>query len=422
MTVLFFHKIRSFAAVKVCVLFALCQLLLAAAPAPVRAETADGDIPDELPASQLYSRSCALVDGYSGRLLYGKEAEEPRANASTTKILTCILALENAKPEDTVTASKRAVRQPKVHLGMKEGEKYRLLDLLYCLMLESYNDCAVAIAEHVAGSVEEFAVMMNDKAKEIGCTDSYFITPNGLDDKNEQGSHHTTALDLCRIMRYCAWDSPQKDQFLEITREDTYSFTDGGGNSHQIANHNQLLATMEGALSGKTGFTADAGYCYVMAYEKEGKRFCAALLGCGWPNNKGYKWKDARKLINFAEENFSVRELYQPPEFAAVEIPFSCPEDARLADWGKCVSIHPCLAEEVSEKIPYMVSDQDQISYRIHYDNPITAPVDKEQVVGCYEIAVNDVAVRQYAVRAGGAAADWNFARLFRAIFYEFCI
>lgn len=413
---------RSTYSVTICVLVILCQLvILLSAPSCILADTAKETLSDELPTSTLYSRSCALVDGYSGRLLYGKEEETPRANASTTKILTCILALENGNTEDMVTASERAVRQPKVRLGMKAGSEYRLIDLLYCLMLESYNDCAVAIAEHIAGSVEAFADMMNEKAKELGCTDSYFITPNGLDDKNENGNHHTTAYDLCQIMRYCAWDSPQKDQFLEITRKSSYSFTDGDGNSHQAVNHNQLLTTMEGALTGKTGFTADAGYCYVMAYEKEGKRFCAAFLACGWPNNKNYKWQDARKLIGFGEEHFFMKELYQPPELTPIEISSSCPLEATLTDWGKSVTIHPCLMKEVSEKIPYMVSEQDDISYHIEYDKPITAPVNEEDVIGCYEIDINDMPIRQYAIKAGEPAADWNFFRLFLVIFQEFC-
>lgn len=97
-------------------------------------------------------------------------------------------------------------------------------DLWYGLMLESYNDCAYAIAEHVAGSAEKFAALMNEKAKKIGCTDSHFVTPNGLDAKDEQGEHHTTAYDLCRIMSYCAWKSPVSKQFLEVTQTRSHTF------------------------------------------------------------------------------------------------------------------------------------------------------------------------------------------------------
>ena len=123
----------------------------------------------------MYSKSYALLDADTGRLLVGKEEDNPMSNASTTKILTCIVALENCDLQDVATVSANAASQPRVRLGMKEGEQYPLKDMLYGLMLESYNDCAVVIAEHVAGSVEAFADMMNKKASEIGCKDTYFI-------------------------------------------------------------------------------------------------------------------------------------------------------------------------------------------------------------------------------------------------------
>lgn len=150
--------------------------------------------------SAILSKSCALMDGDSGRVLYGKNEDEAMANASTTKILTAILVLEKCSPEDMVTISQNAQNQPKVRLGVKEGEEYKVQDLLYAMLLESYNDCAVALAEHVSGSVEAFADLMNEKALELGCKDTEFVTPNGID----SGNHHTTATDLCRIMRYCA--------------------------------------------------------------------------------------------------------------------------------------------------------------------------------------------------------------------------
>ena len=129
----------------------------------------------------LYATSAVLMDADSGRILYEKNGFEKRPMASTTKIMTCILALEKGNAEDIVTASAYAASRPKVHLGVTEGETFRFGDLLYSLMLESHNDAAVMIAEHLGGSVEGFADMMNAKAGELGCEDTYFITPNGLD-------------------------------------------------------------------------------------------------------------------------------------------------------------------------------------------------------------------------------------------------
>ena len=181
-------------------------------PAVVDMKEADG------PGS-LYALSAVLMDGDSGRVLYEKEGYTPRPNASTTKVLTCILALENGAGDDYVMVSKKATFQPEVKLGLKEGEQYYLEDLLYSLMLKSHNDTAVAIAEHIGGSVEGFARMMNEKAKEIGCTNTHFVTPNGLDGADAGGIHQTTARDLALIMRYAV----QNKAFLHIApRQEDY--------------------------------------------------------------------------------------------------------------------------------------------------------------------------------------------------------
>ncbi|MGN0356226.1 MAG: D-alanyl-D-alanine carboxypeptidase family protein, partial [Blautia sp.] len=248
----------------------------------IRAEEGQG------PGS-LYASSAVLMDGDSGRILYEKNGYEPRPMASTTKIMTCILALEEGNEEDVVTASFRAASSPKVRLGVTEGETFRFGDLLYSLMLESHNDAAVMIAEHLDGSVEKFAERMNEKAREIGCKNTYFITPNGLDAsvkiKGKEKVHSTTAADLSRIMRYCIMESPERENFLNITRTDSYSFYDGERKQNFACyNHNAFLGMMEGALTGKTGFTANAGYCYVGALQRDGKTLIVALLACGWPN------------------------------------------------------------------------------------------------------------------------------------------
>ena len=145
-----------------------------------------------------------------------------------------------------------------------EREVFYIKDLLYSLMPESHNDSAVAVAEGIGGSVEEFAKEMNAKAAEIGCKDTHFITPNGLDAEDESGVHSTTAEDLAKIMQYCIMTSGEKEAFLEVTRTKEYQFQDTDRKrTFSCHNHNAFLDMMDGALSGKTGFTAEAGYCYV---------------------------------------------------------------------------------------------------------------------------------------------------------------
>lgn len=262
---------------------------------------------------QLYALSACLMDADSGRVLFEKKGNEHRANASTTKIMTLILTLERAELDEMVTVSERAARQPDVQLHINSGETYRLGDLCYSLMLESHNDSAVAIAEHVGGSVEGFAALMNEKAAELGCEQTYFITPNGLDESDGTNFHGTSAIDLARIMSYCILTSPKAEQFLEITRTQSYSFQDlSGKRSFSCRNHNAFLQMMDGALSGKTGFTGDAGYCYVGALKSDGRTFVVALLGCGWPNNKNYKWKDCKTLFSYGIKYYDYQTFSQP--------------------------------------------------------------------------------------------------------------
>lgn len=281
---------------------------------------AAGTEPEEI---NLHAKAAVLMDASSGRILYAKDAEEVLPMASTTKIMTCILALEYGNLQDYAKASSYAASMPKVKLYVKDGEYYQLKDLLYSLMLESHNDAAVVIAEHIAGSTEAFADMMNQKARDLGCFDTFFITPNGLDatatcKDGSVKSHSTTAADLARIMSYCIMTSPQKEEFLKITRTASYSFgsfkeKDGSfipsGRTFTCNNHNAFLGMMEGALSGKTGFTGNAGYCYVGALREGDRTFVVSLLACGWPNHKTYKWNDTMALMNYGLENFEFHSL-----------------------------------------------------------------------------------------------------------------
>ena len=148
------------------------------------------------------ARGAALIDGKTGRLLWGRNAEEPMAMASTTKIMTAILVLENCDLEEVVTVSKNAARQPEVHMELKEGEQWKVGDLLSAMMLRSYNDAAVALAEHISGSVEKFCVKMTEKATEIGAKDTIFGSPNGLDSYLSDAEHHSTAYDMALIGAY----------------------------------------------------------------------------------------------------------------------------------------------------------------------------------------------------------------------------
>ena len=365
--------------------------------------------------NKLYSKSCALMDGDSGRVLYGKKETIPMANASTTKIMTCILALELGDLESVVTASCNAAIQPKVHLGMQEGEEFYLKDLLYAMMLESYNDTAVAIAEHIAGTTEAFAGLMNEKAASLGCEDTYFITPNGLDATDERGMHHTTAEDLCRIMKYCAWDSPKAETFLAITECRTYDFSDLDGRSFRCTNKNSFLDMMDGAITGKTGFTATAGYCYVAAYEKDGKKFCISLLACGWPNNKTYKWSDAKNLFTCGIENYEKKKIKISPKLDRILVKEGMKEKS-LSFWNRDFYIEPQVDFE-SYSFEYLLSEEDQVTVEVKQETILYAPVEKGQSLGTVQVKLNGETVLEIPITNTEEIPEWSFFNLGKCIF-----
>ena len=328
--------------------------------------------------SSLHALSAVIIDGENGRVLYSKDGDTIRPMASTTKIMTLIIALEYGNCEDIITVSAYAARMPDVQLGISENEQYKLEDLMYSMMLESHNDSAVAIAEHIGGSVEGFANMMNQKAMELGLTSTYFITPNGLDAKNEGGVHATTAKELARIMKYCIKDSEKKDAFIRICQTRQYSFEEySGKRSFTVYNKNAFLDMEEGVLAGKTGFTADAGYCYVCAVERDGKTLIIALLGCGWPNNKGYKWKDTRALLEYAGTAFCYRGLIG----TETELPDVSVENAIEKER---TSLH------IKDEYSALISENDNVEILFDIPKSIDAPVCKNEEVGTLVLKINN--------------------------------
>ena len=385
-----------------------CAVLILTAVILIPQEAGAVETEDEITASRLYARSAVLMDADSGRILFAKNGQEQRAMASTTKIMTCILALENGDLSDEVAVSAEAASQPAVRLGMREGQRFYLKDLLYSLMLESHNDSAVAVAEHIGGSVEGFASMMNKKAMELGCGDTYFITPNGLDAEDKTGVHHTTAEDLARIMKYCIMDSEKRDAFLEITRTESYTFSDCEGNgSYSCSNHNSFLHIMEGALSGKTGFTAEAGYCYVGALRQDDRTFIVALLACGWPNNKGYKWSDTRKLMEYALENYHYREIGAEPEQISLKVENGASDGFPSAA--------PARLETAAETAPFRVLLKNGEDVTVEYDVPesVAAPVEEGETLGKIVYRLEGETIREYPVTAAESVRERDFSICF---------
>ena len=382
---------------------------------PVEAGAASGE--DSL---ALYAQSAVLMDADTGRILYAKNAEEQRPMASTTKIMTLILALENANPDDIVMISDYAASMPDVQLHLRAGEHYRLGDLLYSMMLESHNDSAVAIAEHVAGTVPAFAVLMNAKARDIGCYDTYFITPNGLDAEDSGGVHSTTAFDLARILRYCIMQSPKREEFLKITRTGAYSFSDVEGvRTFTVGNKNAFLHMMEGALTGKTGFTGNAGYCYVGALRQEERTFIVALLACGWPNNRSYKWSDTRKLMNYGLEHFTYRNVWQEPKLPELPVKNGIPDRGNLEEEAR---IRLRLSSEEPD-LKLLLSEDEQVQVETHISQEVTAPVEPGTLLGSVRYLLDGQVVKVYTVEAAedveAVTLGWCLEKVLKRYFLQ---
>lgn len=377
---------------------------------------------DEPEDSELYAKAAVLMDADSGRILYEKNGSLPLAMASTTKIMTCILALENADILEEALVSGYASGMPKVKLFVKKGESYRLKDLLYSMMLESHNDSAAVIAEHIgekilekrkteteqAGKEEKedaqeeskaaiaaFAGLMNRKAAELGCKNTWFITPNGLDasqtirsrnGEEEVREHVTTAAELAQIMSYCILKSPKREEFLAITGTPAYTFT-ANGRTFSCVNHNAFLGMMKGALSGKTGFTNKAGYCYVGALQKDGRTFTVALLACGWPNHRNYKWSDTKKLMEYGLSHYKDRSLLaeELPEGLLHPIPV---ENAQAKGLTETVYAGIEKGEEKQGRDHLLMREDEKTEIDWNVEKKLTAPVEAGQIVGtiCYKV------------------------------------
>ena len=246
---------------------------------------------------KINSRSAVVYDRKSKKVIWGKKENERRPMASTTKIMTAIVVLENANLDDTVIVSKKAAGTGGSRLGLKTGDKITINNLLYGLLLVSGNDAAVVLAEHVSGSVESFAEKMNQKAEEMNLEDTHFIVPHGLDMEN----HYTTALELAEMADYAM----NNKKFAEIvaTKVKTINIS---GRSKSLINTNELLGNLEGVNGVKTGFTNGANRCLVTSVSRNGMNVIAVVLGA---DTKKDRTRDSVEIIEYAYKNYTIYDL-----------------------------------------------------------------------------------------------------------------
>lgn len=326
----------------------------------------------ELPKTN--SRRYIVYDRISKSVIIGKNEDVKSAMASTTKIMTTIVILEKADLNEKVTVSAKAGGTGGSRLGIKRGDKTSVRDLLYGLMLRSGNDAAVALAEHVGGSVKGFAELMNEKAIELGLTNTHFVTPHGLDDAN----HYTTALELAKLTDY-AMDN---ETFAKIvgTKSTTIYINN---QSRQINNTNELLGVLNGVVGVKTGFTNNAGRCLVTETKRNNMDIITIVLGA---DTKKDRTKDS---VNLIEYTFSKYKMYNLEERIIEEFNKwkNINEKRILIIKGK--TSNPKLALGAIEKATIPICDNDKIEYSINALTEVEAPVEQWNVMGTLTVKLN---------------------------------
>ena len=320
------------------------------------------------------SRRYIVYDRISKSMIIGKNEDVKSAMASTTKIMTSIVILEKADLDEMVTVSAKAGGTGGSRLGLKKGDKASVKNLLYGLMLRSGNDAAVALAEHVGGSVKEFAELMNEKASELGLTNTHFVTPHGLDDAN----HYTTALELAKLTDYAM----NNETFSKIvgTKSTTIYINN---QSRQINNTNELLGVLNGVVGVKTGFTNNAGRCLVTETKRNNMDIITIVLGA---DTKKDRTKDS---VNLIEYTFSKYKMYNLEEQIIEEFNKwkNINEKRILITKGK--QSNPKLALGAIEKATIPICDNDKIEYSINALTEVEAPVEQWNVMGTLTVKLN---------------------------------
>lgn len=335
---------------------------------------------------ELDCEAAILLEEKTGRIVYEKNSKEKLYPASTTKILTAILVLENCNLSDSVIVNKSAlagIPDGYVVGNIRAGEEFTVENLLYALMLKSANDVAVVLAEHVSGSVEAFSDLMNKKVVEIGCTNTHFVNPNGIHDDE----HYTTAYDLALIAKYCM----QNEIFRQIVSVQEYTLPKTNLYAYEnrmFNNTNNLILTdspyyYEYATGIKTGYTTEAGSCLVSSATKDDISYIGVVLNSDSNKyGKNTRFTDSIKLFNYGFENFEFNEFKKQNEIIKkIEIENATKETRELN----------LKIEDALISFNNVNFDFENLEPKIELQENIEAPIMKNQVLGTVTYIVDDI-------------------------------
>lgn len=323
------------------------------------------------------ARIAVAYDRKSGKVIYGKNENKRTAMASTTKIMTAIVLIENADLNQTITVSAKAAGTGGSRLGLKHNDKITMKDLLYGLMLKSGNDAAVAIAENVGGSIEKFADLMNEEAKKIGLDNTHYVTPHGLDNPE----HYTTAYELAKLADYAL----KNEIFAKVVNTKNYTVTINGYPKN-ITNTNELLGYLDGVNGVKTGFTNNAGRCLVTSVNRNEFEIITVVLQA---DTKKMRTTDSISLIEYVYKNY---ELFNIKEIVDKQFQEWCLINKNRIVINKCKNsnIELYKTQLSNNIIPIKKTDKDNINIEINNLYYFEAPVEKDRIIGTLKVMLND--------------------------------
>ena len=335
---------------------------------------------------KLNSRIALIYDRNSGRILYEKNGNKQTPMASTTKIMTSIVVMENANLDEVVTIDAKAAGTGGSRLGLKKNDKITVHDLLYGLMLRSGNDAAVALAIHVGGSIEGFAEMMNKKAVEMGLCNSHFVVPHGLD----MNGHYTTAYELAKMADYALKN--EKIKQIVGTRATSISIN---GKPRTITNTNKLLGSVNGVYGVKTGFTNGAGRCLVTACKRGDLDIITVVLGA---DTTKIRTADSIKLIEYAYKNYKVVDIKQKIDQGFQQWK-EINRDRIIINKGEKNKMQLNLQTLTYEKAAIKNTEIDNVTTEINNLFYLEAPIKEGEIIGNMKIKIGDEVLAVLAIQ-----------------------
>ena len=355
----------------------------------------------------LNARSCVVLDRISKKILYGKNEYNKMKMASTTKIMTATIILENCNLNKTVSVSKKAAATGGSRLGLKENDEITIHDLLYGLLLVSGNDAAVCLAESCSGSVSNFTTLMNKKAIELGLTNTNFETPHGLDSEN----HYTTAYELALLSDY-ALNNPI---FLDIVGTKNYTINING-KPKNLSNTNELLGNLSGVYGVKTGFTNGANRCLVTACKRNDMDIICVVLGC---DTKNFRSLDSTKLINYSFDNF---EYINIENFLNEKLSIWKNENKDYFNISKGISnsLDFSISNINTPVIPIKKDEISSLSANFYIKKDIKSPIYTDDIIGFYNVYANSKSILEGNIVSKQNIKEKNFLDYFKDFFKNY--